>query len=65
MQYFYANFRYFAIIVVNYVYFILLMSGRMQTNLLDLLRRNQVYSKQAALKKGSSIECYRESREQS
>lgn len=27
MQYFYANFRYFAIIVVNYVYFILLMSG--------------------------------------
>gem|GEM_PF-2901968 len=43
MQYFYANFRYFAIIVVNYVYYILLMSGRKQTNLFDLLRRCQVY----------------------
>ena len=47
MQYFYANFRYFAIIVVNYVYFILLMSGRKQTNLFDLLRLPPSLSNQA------------------
>ena len=34
----------------------------MQTNLFDLLRRSQVYLKQAALKKGSSIEYVSENR---
>ena len=34
----------------------------MQTSSLDLLRRSQVYEKQAALKKGSSIEYVSENR---
>jgi len=34
----------------------------MQTNSFDLLRRSQVYLKQAALKKGSSIEYVSENR---
>ena len=34
----------------------------MQTNSFDLLRRSQVYSMQAALKKGSSIEYVSENR---
>ena len=39
-----------------------LVQGRRQTNSFDLLRRSQVYSKQAALKKGSSIEYVSENR---
>jgi len=37
-------------------------ASQRQTSLLDLLRRRQVYQKQAALKKGSSIEYVSENR---